>query len=89
MTPAEYLDTQIDNLFFDDDTVALLSKDKHAMGVYTDKDGNIMLDVAVGLSGDNAMTNAAMIGMNAFQESVYVVNRQTAIDAGFGKALET
>lgn len=87
VTPAEYLDTQIDNLFFDDDTVALLSKDKHAMGVYTDKDGNIMLDVAVGLSGENAMTNAAMIGINAFQESVYVVNRQTAIDAGFGKAL--
>jgi len=87
VTTAEYLDTQIDNLFFDDDTVALLSKDRHAMGVYTDNDGNIMLDVAVGLSGDNAVTNAAMIGMNAFQESIYVANRQLAIDAGFGKAL--
>jgi len=89
LTPAEYLDTQIDNLFFDDDTVALLGKDKHAVGVYTDKDGNIMIDVSIGLSGENAISNAAMIGINAFQESIYVANKQLAIDSGFGKALAT
>ena len=89
LTPAAYLDTQIDNLFFDDDTVGLLRKDKHAVGVYTDKDGNIMIDVSIGLSGENSMSNALMMGVNAFQESVYVTNKQAAIDQGFEKLLAT
>ena len=88
LTPAEYLNTQIDNLFFDDDTVALLSKDKHALGVYTDVDGNIMIDVSIGLTGENAISNGVMLGINAFQESIYVANKQAAIDAGFGRAMQ-
>ena len=87
ITPEEYIDQQLDNIFFDDDTIALLSKDKHVMGTYIDDTGNFMVDVSIGLKGDNAVNNAVFMGMNAFQESVYIANRELAEKAGFKKAL--
>ena len=87
ITPEEYIDQQLDNIFFDDDTISLLSKDKHVMGTYIDSDGNFMVDVAVGLSGENSISNAVFMGINGFQESVYIANRELAEKAGFGNAL--
>ena len=84
---ATYIDEQLDNIFFDDDTVSLLSKDKHVLGTYIDNEGNFMVDVSIGLVGDNAVSNAVFMGMNAFQESVYIANRELAEKSGFGKVL--
>ena len=84
---AEYINQQLDNIFFDEDTIGLLSKDKHVMGTYIDSDGNFMVDVAVGLSGENSVSNAVFMGMNAFQESVYIANKELAEKAGFKNAL--
>jgi len=88
ISPAEYIDQQLDNIFFDDDTIGLLSKDKHVMGTYVDQEGNFMVDVSIGLQGDNAVSNAVFMGMNSFQESVYIANRELAEKTGFGKPLQ-
>ena len=85
---ATYIDEQLDNIFFDEDTVGLLSKDKHVMGTYIDDDGNFLVDVSVGLQGDNAVANAVFIGANSFQESVYIANRELAEASGFGRPLQ-
>jgi hypothetical protein len=87
LTDAEYLDKLLDDIFFDEDTIGLLSKDKHVMGTYIDSEGNFMVDVAVGLTGDKSISNAVFLGMNAFQESVYVANAAAAKAQGFSKAL--
>jgi len=87
ISPAEYIDQQIDNIFLDDDTVALLSKEKHVMGTYQDEAGNFMIDVSIGLQGENSVVNAVYIGANSFQESVYIANRELAERTGFGKPL--
>ena len=89
MTPIEWVDSQIDNLFFTDETVGLLSKDGHVLGAYIDDDGILMLDVSVGLSGENAIDNAVFMGINAFQESIYVgqSGRQAAVQAGYGNVM--
>ena len=86
---SDFIDNQIDNLFFDDETVALLSKQNHVLGVYTDSDGVLMLDVSIGLKGDNAIDNAVFLGMNTFQESIYVApsGRSAAIDAGYNNVM--
>jgi len=84
ITSAAYIDSQIDNVFMDDETIKLLSKDKHVLGSYVDDEGNFLLDVAIGLEGENAITNAVHMGANAFQESVYIANRALAEASGFG-----
>jgi len=86
---ADYIDNQIDNLFFDEETLALLSKENHVLGVYTDNDGVIMLDVAVGFKGENAIDNAVFLGMNSFQESIFVSpkGREAAVQAGYNNVM--
>ena len=88
VTPAAYIDSQIDNIFMDDDTIKLLKQDKHVLGTYFDDEGNLLIDVSVGLKGDNAVVNAVHMGMNAFQESIYVANRAVAEASGFGHLVQ-
>ena len=88
VTPAAYIDSQIDNIFMDDDTIKLLKQDKHVLGTYFDDEGNLLIDVSVGLKGDNAVVNAVHMGMNAFQESIYVTNRAVAEASGFGHLVQ-
>ena len=87
ISPAEYIDQQIDNVFLDDDTIGLLSKQSHVIGTYQDDAGNFIIDVSVALQGENAVANAVYIGANSFQESVYIANRELAEKTGFGKPL--
>ena len=88
VTPAAYIDSQIDNIFMDDDTIKLLKQDKHVLGTYFDDEGNLLIDVSVGLKGDNAVVNAVHMGMNAFQESIYVANKAVAEASGFGHLVQ-
>jgi len=88
ITPAAYIDSQIDNIFMDDDTIKLLQKDKHVLGSYMDEEGNLLIDVSIGLKGDNAISNAVHMGANAFQESVYIANRALAEASGFGHLVD-
>jgi len=83
MSTADYVDAQIDNLFMTDETVALLSKQDHVLGTYFDDEGNFLLDVSIGLKGDNAVVNAVHMGANAFQESIYIANKELAEKSGY------
>ena len=80
----ELINTKLDNLFFEEDTVALLSKNNHAMGTYIDTEGNFMVDVSIALKGENAIDNAVYLGINSFQESIYIDNLELATKAGYG-----
>lgn len=88
LSSADYINTQLDNIFFDDESVALLSKKDHVLGTYIDSEGNYMIDVAIGLRGQNAIDNAVYLGAQSFQESVFVANKELASQAGFGKAID-
>ena len=83
ISTVDYIDAQIDNVFMTDDTVGLLSKQDHVLGTYIDEEGNFILDVAIGLKGDNAVVNAVHMGANAFQESIYIANKELAEKSGY------
>ena len=82
LSSADYINTQLDNIFFDDDSIALLSKKDHVLGTYIDSEGNYIIDVAIGLRGQNALDNAVYLGAQSFQESVYVANKELADPSG-------
>ena len=77
------MNTQLDNLFLDDETIALLQKKNHFLAVGKNNEGETVLNVAVGLSGQNAVENAVIMGVNSFQKNVFVQNADAVKNAGF------
>ena len=76
------MNTQLDNLFLDDETIALLQKKNHFLAVGKNNEGETVLNVAVGLSGQNAVENAVIMGVNSFQKNVFVQNADAVKNAG-------
>lgn len=62
------MNTQLDDLFLDDETIALLQKKNHFLVVSKNNEGETVLNVAVGLSGQNSVENAVIMGVNSFQK---------------------